>query len=298
MLEPIKSVLGKGPTLSISFGYSVWWNLFLISTGSVISAIALKSFAVPHEFLAGGIFGLASLIYYSYGVLTPGWLYLILNIPLFIFAWFKVSRRFFYYSCYATIVTTIAYEVLTIAMPVQNQMYAAIACGALVGLGSGMVLHSLGSNGGLDVIAVYLFQKFNIGVGKVYIVFNVIIFSFSLLELPLDIIIASLILVFITSVVVEQTLSMSNQRKVVFIISDNIDMICHDILHELKQSGTFLKGQGAYLREDRNVLMTVVNNLQLKKLEEIAFRHDEKVLLIVENTFSVIGSSFSRRKVY
>lgn len=298
MLEPIKSVLGKGPSLSIDFAYSVWWNILLISIGSTISAIALKSFAVPHEFLAGGIFGLASLIYYKFDTLTPGWIYLLLNIPLFIFAWFKVSRRFFYYSLYATFVTTIAYEIITISLPVKNQMYAAIACGVLMGFGSGTVLRSLGSNGGLDVIAVYLLQKFNIGIGKVYLSFNVLIFSFSLLELPLDIIIASLILVFISSVVVEQTLSMLNQRKVVFIISNNIDMICHDILHELKQSGTFLKAQGAYLREDTNILMTVVNNIQLKKLEEIAFRHDDKVLLIVENTFSVIGSSFSRRKVY
>ena len=167
-----------------------------------------------------------------------------------------------------------------------------------MGFGAGTVLRTLGSNGGLDVLAVYLFQRFNIGIGKVYLVFNATLFSLSLFELPLDIIIASLILVFISSTVVEQTLSMFNQRKVVFIISDYSEMISHDILHEMKQSATFIKGQGAYLREDKNILMTVVNNIQLKKLEEIAFRHDDRVLFIVENTFSVIGSSFSRRKVY
>ena len=298
MLEPIKSVLGKGSSVRFDFTYSIWWNIFLISVGSTICAIAVKSLAVPHEFLAGGVFGLASLIYYKSGVLSPGWIYFALNIPLFVFALIKVSRRFFWYSLYATMATTAAYELINLPMPVHNHLYAAVACGALMGFGAGTVLRSLGSNGGLDVLAVYLFQRFNIGIGKVYIVFNTVLFGLSILELPLDTIIASLILVFISSNVVEQTLSMFNQRKVVLIISDHVEMISHDILHEMKQSATFIKGQGAYLREDKNILMTVVNNIQLKKLEEIAFRHDERVLFIVENTFSVIGSSFSRRKVY
>ncbi len=298
MIEPIKSVLGRGTSVSFEYTYTVWWNLILITIGATIGSIAIKSLAIPHEFLAGGIFGLASLIYYKLELLSPGWLYFGLNIPLFVFAWVKVSRRFFWYSLYATIVTTVSYELITVPMQVHNHLYAAVACGAMSGFGAGTVLRTLGSNGGLDVLAVYLFQRFNIGIGKVYLIFNAALFSLSLLELPLDIIIASLILVYISSQVVEQTLSMFNQRKVVFIISNNAEMICHDILHELKQSATFIKGQGAYLREDKNILMTVVNNIQLKRLEEIAFRHDEKVLFIVENTFAVIGSSFSRRKVY
>ncbi len=48
-------------------------------------------------------------------------------------------------------------------MAVHNATYAAVACGAMMGFGAGTVLRTLGSNGGLDVLAVYLFQRFNIG---------------------------------------------------------------------------------------------------------------------------------------
>lgn len=270
----------------------------LITVGSLLVGIGLRSLAVPHEFIPGGIFGLASLIYYKTGILSPGWLFLILNVPLFVFAWIKVSRRFFWYSAYATIAATGFYELINIPMYVESQLYASVACGLITGFGSGIVLRSLGSNGGLDVIAVYLFQRFNIGIGKVYIIFNFILFSISLLEMSLDLIIASLILVFISAIAVEKTLSLFNQRKVVFIISDKAEEISNDILNTLKQSGTFLKGFGAYSKQEKNILMTVVNNVQLKKLEEIAFSHDDNVLFIVENTFSVVGSSFSKRKVY
>ncbi|WP_051294723.1 YitT family protein [Maridesulfovibrio bastinii] len=278
--------------------YSVWWNLLLISVGSFLVAIGFKSLSVPYQFIPGGIFGLSSLIYYTFGGIDPGWLYMLLNIPLFIMAWVKVSRRFFYYSAFATIATTVFYDIFTIPMPITNQLYAAVACGILTGLGAGIVLRSLGSNGGLDVLAVYLFQRYNIGIGKMYLIFNTTLFILSAFRLPLDLIIASLILTFISSVVVDNTLSLFNQRKVVFIISDNADAICKEIFDSFRQSATFLKGFGAYKRQEKNVLMTVINNVQLKKLEEITFSYDPNALFIVENTFSVLGSSFSKRKIY
>lgn len=42
--------------------------------------------------------------------------------------------------------------------------------------------------------------------------------------------------------------------------------------------------------------MVVINNIQHKRLEEIVFTIDEYALFIVENTFSVLGSTLSRRK--
>lgn len=286
------------PDKSVDFTYSVRWNILLITLGAFIVAVGTRSLAVPHSFIPIGVFGLASLLYYAGLPLTPGWINILLNVPLFLFAWFKVSRRFFLYSAYAAVVTSLFYELVNIPISIDNEMYAAVACGALIGLGAGTVLRSLGSNGGMDVFAVYLFQRFNIGIGKTYLAFNTTLFLLSTLHLDLDLVVVSLIMAFITSVVVDNTLSMFSQRKVVFIISDMAEAIGNDIRHALRQSATFLKGIGAHTRQERDVLMTVINNVQLKKLEEITFSHDDKALFIVENTFSVIGSNFSKRKLY
>ena len=284
--------------IKANVSYSVWWNMLLITAGSYCIAVGTKSLAVPHQFIPGGIFGLASLCYYSGIGLSPGWLYALFNVPLFVFAWFKVSKRFFWYSAFAVAATTIFYEISNVKLTLESQVYASVACGVLSGFGAGVVLRSLGSNGGLDVIAVYLFQRFNLGIGKVYLLFNAILYSFSLYQISLDLIVASLIMVFVTSVVLEQTLSLFSQRKVVFIVSDKSEEIGQEIVNNMQQSATFLKGFGAFSKKEKNVLMTVVNNVQLKRLEEITFKLDDKALFIVENTFSVIGSSFSRRKQY
>jgi uncharacterized membrane-anchored protein YitT (DUF2179 family) len=280
------------------FIFSPLWNIFLITAGSILFSLSMKGIAVVHQFISGGLFGSSLLIYYALNVLSPGWIYLFLNLPLFLFAWLTISKRFFYYSLYAMVVTTLAFEAIELDFGIQNQLYAAVACGVLSGAGAGIVLRSLGSNGGLDVIAVYLYQRFNIGVGKVYFGFNLFLFMITLLFLDVDLVIASLIMVFITAVTVDYTLSLFNQRKVVFIVSERTEAIARAIQSRLNQGGTYLKAKGVYSGMDKHVLMTVINNIQLKKLEEIVFTEDNQALFIVENTFSVLGASFSRRKVY
>ncbi|WP_028574733.1 YitT family protein [Desulfonatronovibrio hydrogenovorans] len=278
--------------------YTVWWNILIITIGSVIYSIGLKGIAFHHQFIPGGVFGLGLLVYYLTPVISAGLLYFFMSIPLFAMGWMYVSKRFFYYSLYATVVATLAFEFLTVDFGIQNQLYAAIAAGAVCGAGCGLVLRSLGSNGGLDVIAVMLNQKYNLGIGKFYFLFNFFVFSASLFVLEIDLVIASLILVFIMSFVLEYTLAMFNQRKLVLIISDKSREIADEMIKDLKMGATFITGKGAYTGSDKNVIMAITNNIMLKRLEETVFSNDESAIFIVENTFNVLGSSFTKRKIY
>ncbi len=282
----------------IRFTYTIWWNLLLIALGSIIFAIALKGIMVHHKFIPGGAFGVSLLTYYATPVISAGVLYFLINIPLFVLGWLYVSRRFFGYSLFAMGVATLAYEGISIDLGIQDQLYAAIAAGAMGGFGCGIVLRSLGSNGGLDVIAIMLNQKYNVGIGKFYFAFNFFLFSASLLILDIDLVIASLILVFIMSYIMEYTLSMFNNRKLVLVISDKNEEIAHYFMHRLKIGATFLRGRGAYTGQDKNIIMAITNNIMLKRLEQAVFSLDPQAIFIVENTFSVLGTSFSQRKIY
>lgn len=278
--------------------YSVPWNLMLITAGALIYSVALKGIAEPHGFVPAGLFGVSVLIHTLTDTLGAGLWYLLLNIPMFALSWILISRRFLLYSLYAMLVTAISYTLFEIDFGIRDQLYAAITCGALSGAGAGIVLRSLGSNGGLDVLGVILWQRYNIGLGKFYFIFNFILFGFCFLILDTDLIIASLILVFVSSAAVDYCLSMFSQRKLALIISNQADGIAEDIMSRLRIGSTFLAGRGAYKNEERKVLMTVINNIQLKRLEELVFTRDPHALFIVENTFTVIGSTFAKRKIY
>jgi len=278
--------------------YTVWWNVLLITVGTIIYTLGLKGVAVHQGFIPGGVFGVSLLIHYKYQLFSAGILFFLLNIPLFAVSWVSVSRRFFLYSLYAMVVATVAYETIFLDFGIQDQLYAAIGAGGICGFGVGIVLRSLGSNGGLDVIAILLNQKYNFGIGKTFFIFNFALFGVSLLILDIDLIIASLIFVFITSVVLESTLAMFNQRKMVLIISDRSKDIAAEMLDRLKIGATFIRGRGAYTGRDKDIIMAVTNNIVLKRLEELVFSKDQHAIFIVENTFNVLGSSFSKRKIY
>ena len=283
---------------TIDLSYSPLWNLLLITAGSVLFAVGAKGIVIHHNFLISGLFGTGLLIYYTTGWLSPGVWFLLLNLPLFAASWFFVSRRFFLYSLYAMGIVTLSYELLELNFNVHQQLYAAIAGGIVCGAGGGLILRSLGSGGGLDLIAVILNQKYNLGIGKFYMIYNAGLFSFGLWRMDVDLVIASLIMVFITSVTVDYMLALFSQRKIVYVISDKTAAISREVMDNLNSGATFIKAKGAYSGKDQDILMTISNNIQLKRLEEAVFQIDPQALFIVENTFNVIGSSFSKRKIY
>jgi uncharacterized membrane-anchored protein YitT (DUF2179 family) len=217
---------------------------------------------------------------------------------MFSLGYIFISRRFLWYSALAMGLISVFYQLIHFQVYIGNQLYAALVFGVLLGAGVGVVLRSLGSNGGLDVAAVILNQKYNIGLGKVYFTFNALLFSVSFATLENDLVIASMIAMFVCSTAVDYVLSMFNQRKLAFIVSDHPDEIADQVMTHLKIGTTLLPAVGAYHRREKTVLMVVINNIQLKRLEEIVFTIDEYALFIVENTFSVLGSTFSRRKIY
>ncbi len=277
---------------------SIIWNLLLLTIGGIVYVIGINAVVIHHNFITGGLYGLVLMVYYNTGLLSPGIWYLLMNIPLLILGWIFVSKRFLLYSVYCVGVITLASELLTINFGLSKQLYAAIAGGVLSGAGSGMILRSVGSSGGLDIVAVILNQKFNFGVGKTFMIFNGILFSLVISQYGADIFIASLILTYVSTRVIDYVLTLSNQRKIVYIISDKFDEISVDVMDQLKLGATFLQAKGAYSGKDKQILMTITNNFLLKRLEEAVFKIDEHALFIVENSYDVIGSSFRKRKIY
>ncbi len=277
---------------------SILWNLTLISLGSLVYALGAKAILVHHKFIIGGLYGTGLFIYYKTNLFSPGIWYLLLNIPLLIVGWIFLSRRFFFYSLFGICALSLFSDILTLDFAIHDQLYAAIAGGAICGVGSGIILRSRGSGGGLDIIAILLFQKFNFGVGKFFMLFNIVLFTFVFTQYQPDLVIASIILTFISTISLEHVLALFNQRKIVYILSDNHREIVDVIGKDLHQGATLLDATGAYTGKSKKMVMAITNNLQLKRLEEKVFGIDPHALFIVENSFDVIGSTFGKRKIY
>lgn len=278
--------------------FTIPWNLFLITIGSIIFSFGFKAIVIPQGMVTGGFSGAGVLIFYYTDLFTPGIWYMILNIPVFIIGWAFISRRFFLYSLYGAILLTVIIDLIDYRIALNDPVLTALAGGAVMGAGAGITFRSLGSAGGNDIISVMLNQKFGIRIGTYNFLFNLVLFLFSFGYLSVDLVLYSIFMNFITAQVVEYCIQMFNQRKLVFIISDHSKPISDEIMSKLQRGVTYLKGQGAYSGKDKNILLLVINTFQIKRVEEIVFQVDPDAFFIIENTFNVLGKGFSKRKVY
>ena len=211
---------------------SMLWNLFLLTVGAVFFSLGAQAVAAHHGFLTGGIFGAGLLGWYTTGLFTPAIWYLLINIPLFFVSWFQIGRQFFFYSLYGSLATTIISELITFQVPIQDHFYAAITAGVLCGTGTGLMLRTLGSGGGLDLIGVILNKRWNIGIGRFNFSFNAVMFLASMATISLDMVIVSFIQVFVASATIEYALRMGSQRKMVYVVTDRGEALCEAIIAE------------------------------------------------------------------
>ena len=79
--------------------------------GGIIMASAVSLFLLPNELSSGGFSGIATIIYYLFKV-PVGTTILILNVPLFIFATFKIGKRFLAKAIIGTLTLSIVIDFL------------------------------------------------------------------------------------------------------------------------------------------------------------------------------------------
>ena len=278
--------------------YSIPWNLALITIGAFITCLGLKCVIIPHGMITGGFSGLGILALYYTDQFTPGIWYLILNLPVFILGWKLISKRFLMYSFFGMLILTVLMDMISYTAPINDPWLAALAGGALVGGGAGLIFRSLGSGGGNDIISIILNQKFGIRIGTYNFLFNLLLFVFSFGTMDTDLILYSVANSYIVSQVMEYTMGLFNERKMIIIISNSPRCISDHIMKRLRRGVTFLKGEGGYTGKERNVILTVANPFQLKRIEEIVFQEDPNAFVITGNTFNVLGKGFSQRKIY
>ena len=274
---------------------SVWWNLLWLTVGAFLMTVCIQSVAAPHNFLAGGVMGVALLLtYWAHGLPPLVW-YLALCLPIYVVGWFFLGRRFLLYTVYGTLAINFFGYFVTFELHFSNDVYAALVGGVLNGAAAGIMLRTLGSSGGTDVFAILLKERWNIPIGQFNFLFNASLFLIGAFRLPADIIVASILMMFISSQTLEYVLGMFNRRKLVMVISSRGEEIGEAVLASERYGATMIRAKGAYSGTDREILLTVTNNVALKRLENLVYAIDPHALFIVENTFYVSGGQFARQ---
>lgn len=277
---------------------TIAWNCFLITLGSFICAVAINGILIPKHFLSGGFTGLSLIIFYFFEKIDVGWLYLILNIPLFVMGWVRISRRFFFYSLFGMGIFSFALLVTKVTISVHDLLLAAILAGIISGFGSGVIFRSYGSAAGLDIIAVFLNQRYSIRLGQTILAFNALILLGCAFLFGIDVALYTLVYLFVVAYVIDLVLVGWNQRTTVFVISEHSQEIADRILNQMNRGVTLFKGEGAYTRTPREIIYTAITMRELTELKDLIFSTDREAFVVVNDTKEVLGKGHEKRKIY
>jgi uncharacterized membrane-anchored protein YitT (DUF2179 family) len=274
---------------------SIFWNLLLLSAGSIVCAWAIKAILIPQQFLAGGIAGVALLVHYIVPSLAVGLLYFIFNIPLFAIGWMFVGRRFFWFSLAGMAIFSVVMFFPYPVLPLQDELLSALTAGIITGIGSGFIMRSLGSAGGLDILSVILFKKYSLAPGNSVLIFNAALLSFSLLRVPLETILYTLIYLFVSSRVLNIVLIGLSQRKAVMVISPKWQPISNAIMERLQRGVTIVRGEGGFTGQELRLLYSVIGRYQLSRFKEIIREIDPQAIVVVTETSEVMGQGIGNQ---
>jgi uncharacterized membrane-anchored protein YitT (DUF2179 family) len=267
----------------------IMWNLGLITTGSVICAVAINGILIPKGFVSGGVTGLALVVHYLIPQLAVSTLYLLLNIPLFALGWKYVGRRFFIYSIIGTLIFSAAVEWVQVAIPVQDKLLAALLAGIVVGVGIGIILRSTGSSGGTDILSVMVLTRFSVRLGNTVIAFNSAVLIMTAILFSLESALYTLIFIYVTSHFMDLVVTGLSQRKAVMIISRSQEEIVQSILGELDRGVTVIEGRGGYSGQPNNIVYTVITFRELSRIKRLIQAIDPDAFVVVTDTTEVMG---------
>ena len=174
--------------------------------GTTLFSLGVNIIITPLGLYNGGFMGMAQLIRtglvqglglsFLGQVDIAGIIYYIINIPLFIWAWKEMGKRFLVSSLLTVSVQTIWMTFVPIPKEpiISDYLTACIIGGLVVGTGVGMVLRGRSSGGGQDIVGVVCTKKYpGFSVGKITIMMNVVIYAVCLWMFDIEIVVYSLI---------------------------------------------------------------------------------------------------------
>ena len=274
---------------------NTWWLLRIVF-GSSLLALGFCLFLNPHGFNGGGVTGLSQIIVELTGFGTVGLYVVLINLPLFAIAGFKIGRRYFIGSLVGTLSVTFGLELFALLpVPKTEPLLAAIYGGALVGIGLGIVFITGASTGGSDIVVRLLKRKWrNVPIGTINMGFDLTVMALTGIAFgDLSSALYTGLTVFLCGKVIDVVVYSFDYSKVTIIISEKHQEIAGAVFHKLDRGITYLHGEGAYSGRSTKVILTAVKKHQLADLKQLVSEIDPKAFVIVQEAHQVLGDGFS-----
>lgn len=279
----------------------------LILFGSFILAAGFVYFVTPHKIVPGGVYGIAIVVHYITAGMFSFWpdgipiglFGLVLNIPLTIAGIKILGPRFGVKTIIGFVLTSFFIDGITYLRPdgdaplVNDVLLSSVFAGVLIGIGLGLIFKSRATSGGSDIIAMIIAKYTNLQLGKLMIYVDSVIVLMGLAafkdwHIPLY----SWVVIYVTGRAIDMILEGADYNKALLIVSKKHQDIKNKILVDLERGGTYLRGEGMFTGEEKQIIYTVVSRRELAILQKYIGAIDPDAFITVMDAREILGEGF------
>ncbi|MBD9242298.1 MAG: YitT family protein [Ruminococcaceae bacterium] len=276
-------------------------NSAAIVCGNALYSLSVAAFLEPAGLITGGATGIALAVGRLTGLSVSGFL-LFFNLAMLAWGWLVLGRAFALNTLASSILSPIFLALWERLLAGRGLTDDIVLCTIFSGLGIGaalaIVIRAGASTGGMDIPPLVLQKWFRWPVSATMMVFDVAIVLGQVPFSPLPQVLYGIVMILTHTIVMDKMLMMGESRTEVKLISERSEELCEAILSQLDRGVTILNGAGGYTHEPAAVLLSVVSNRELPKLERLVHDIDPACFLIVSRVTEVSGRGFSLDKKY
>lgn len=276
-------------------------SLFSVVIGNFLYALTVKLFLLPAGLVTGGTTGIALTVNYLTDFSISSFV-LVFNITMLVIGFFCLGKAFAVTTLASTFLYPLSLELLDRVLKdyiiTQDILLCTIFSGLGIGMALGIVIRSGASTGGMDIPPLVLQKTVRIPVSVSMYAFDVCILLSQALFRPAENILYGVVLVLIYTLVLDKMLLMGAARTEIKVISEKSDEIRDAILTQIDRGVTILNGESGYLHNPSPVILSVISNRELPKVEKVIHNIDPESFIVVSRVSEVRGRGFSLNKRY
>ena len=274
-------------------------SLLLVILGNCMYALSVKLFVIPANLMSCGTTGIALVVNHLSGIPLSAFI-LVFNIVMLCIGWLILGRQFAMTTILSSLFYPIALELLNRILGdfrvTENILLNVLFGGMGLGISLGLVLRAGASTGGMDIPPLILNKFFHIPVSATLWAFDFCILLSQMFFHPMEDLLYGILLIIVISLALNKIMLLGTSRTEVKIVSEKHELIRQAILSRVDRGCTLLHGEGGYRKEPTEVILSIVSNNELPKIERLARDIDPASFVIVSRVTEVWGRGFTSAK--
>lgn len=269
--------------------------------GNMLYALMVKLFLLPAGLVTGGTTGLALIAEKLWNVPISGFVF-VFNVVMLIIGWVVLGKAFALTTIASSVLYPLFLEICNLLLGdlvlTRDPMLCTVFFGVGIGVALGIVIRSGASTGGMDIPPLVLNKFFRLPVSVGLYTFDFCILLAQLFFSPAENVLYGIVMTLLYSIVIDKMLLLGQSRTELKIVSAKSEQITQAIMNQVDRGVTLLHGRGGYLGNETELVLTVISNRELVKVERLVHQIDSECFMVVSRVSEVRGRGFSLSKQY